>query len=54
MGNNNCILFEQRAADESTGRTGATLDVQQTASLADEPFVDFDWDMSLNLNEWPL
>ncbi|KAL6903235.1 hypothetical protein GGI43DRAFT_401549 [Trichoderma evansii] len=54
IGNNNGISFEQRAADETTSNTNAALDVQQTASLTDEPFVDFDWDMGLNLNEWPL
>lgn len=52
MGNNNNIPFEQRAADETIGDTA--LDVQQPAPLNDEPFVDFDWDISLNLNEWPL
>ncbi|KAH8121896.1 hypothetical protein FP744_10002943 [Trichoderma asperellum] len=54
MGNNNGTSFEQRAADEAAGDVNAALDVSQTAALADEPFIDFDWDMGLNLNEWPL
>ncbi|PTB36661.1 hypothetical protein M441DRAFT_62116 [Trichoderma asperellum CBS 433.97] len=54
MGNNNGISLEQRTADEAAGDANAALDAPQTATLADEPFVDFDWDMGLNLNEWPL
>ncbi|KAM0516982.1 hypothetical protein ACHAPE_005094 [Trichoderma viride] len=53
MANTNDISLEQRA-DATTGDNTDVLDVQQTAPLTDEPFVDFDWDISLNLNEWPL
>ncbi|KAK1238932.1 hypothetical protein MKX08_005993 [Trichoderma sp. CBMAI-0020] len=53
MANSNDISLEQRT-DANTGNNAGALDVQQTASLTDEPFVDFDWDISLNLNEWPL
>jgi hypothetical protein len=53
MANTNDISLEQRA-DATTGNNADVLDVQQTAPLTDEPFVDFDWDISLNLNEWPL
>ncbi|UKZ71198.1 uncharacterized protein TrAtP1_012159 [Trichoderma atroviride] len=53
MANSNDISLEQRA-DATTGNNAGALDVQQTAPLTDEPFVDFDWDISLNLNEWPL
>jgi transcriptional regulatory protein LEU3 len=49
MANNNGVSFEQREAGSSDA-----LELQQTAPLTDEPFVDFDWDISLNLNEWPL
>jgi hypothetical protein len=54
MGNDNGISYTQRAADENTGDINATPDIQQSAPLVDEPFVDFDWDMGLNLNEWPM
>ncbi|EHK47693.1 hypothetical protein TRIATDRAFT_81058 [Trichoderma atroviride IMI 206040] len=45
---------QPQRADATTGNNAGALDVQQTAPLTDEPFVDFDWDISLNLNEWPL
>lgn len=54
MANTNDISLEQRAADATSSGNTDALDAQQTAPLTDEPFVDFDWDISLNLNEWPL
>ncbi|KAL7970751.1 hypothetical protein HDV63DRAFT_359004 [Trichoderma sp. SZMC 28014] len=53
MANTHDISLDQRA-DATAGNNATGLDYQQTTTLPDGPFVDFDWDISLNLNEWPL
>ncbi|EHK17250.1 uncharacterized protein TRIVIDRAFT_205851 [Trichoderma virens Gv29-8] len=47
---------ENAYAQPATGDTNAVLDIQQSAPLqvADEPFVDFDWAMNLDMNDWPM
>ncbi|KAJ4858218.1 aconitase family (aconitate hydratase) domain-containing protein [Trichoderma breve] len=38
----------------ATGDVNAVPDIQQSALLADEPFVDFDWAMNLDMTDWPM
>ncbi|PNP47018.1 hypothetical protein THARTR1_10523 [Trichoderma harzianum] len=37
-----------------TGDENAVPDIQQSAPFADEPFVDFDWAMNLDMTDWPM
>lgn len=54
MGNETGISYAQPTDDEDASNTDAVLDIQQSVALADESFVDFDWAMSLNMNDWPM
>ncbi|PKK55027.1 hypothetical protein CI102_334 [Trichoderma harzianum] len=38
----------------ATGDVNAVPDIQQSAPFADEPFVDFDWAMNLDMTDWPM
>ncbi|KAL7947515.1 hypothetical protein V8C42DRAFT_318000 [Trichoderma barbatum] len=50
IGNGNGVSYAQPETDDAN----ALLDIRQSAPFADEQFVDFDWAMSLNMNDWPL
>ncbi|KAM6484674.1 hypothetical protein HDV62DRAFT_356247 [Trichoderma sp. SZMC 28011] len=38
----------------ATGDVNTVPDIQQSAPFADEPFVDFDWAMNLDMTDWPM
>ncbi|KAL7798800.1 hypothetical protein V8C43DRAFT_276295 [Trichoderma afarasin] len=50
VGNESVTSYALPAADD----VNAVPDIQQSALLADEPFVDFDWAMNLDMTDWPM
>ncbi|KAK4073101.1 transcriptional regulator family: Fungal Specific TF [Trichoderma aggressivum f. europaeum] len=50
IGNENVTSY----ALPATGDVNAVPDIQQSAPFADEPFVDFDWAMNLDMTDWPM